>query len=133
MKLQYQDEIESLSNIQLFNYLTKDRHNYSSDYISNVQLVFEQRKLNYKNQQSKSNQSDEEIIEEIKNRINNYENVDLIKSQFILRNLNEKIIIIEKVNEDFQLKQNKNRNKSKTIFNYHCCPIKKKPNKWLLN
>jgi len=116
MKLQYQDEIESLSNIQLFNYLTKDRHNYSSDYISNVQLVFEQRKLNYKNQQSKSNQSDEEIIEEIKNRINNYENVDLIKSQFILRNLNEKIIIIEKVNEDFQLKQNKNRNKSKTIL-----------------
>lgn len=117
MKEIWQDRIESFSEEEIFNYLTIDRGSYQKDAIEYAEKILENNKLNIIELQQKYNYNQKSIVIEITKRINSEENIQKIEQNFIARNLEQYIHLIQEINTSIKNKKSKKKKKTKIIFN----------------
>lgn len=115
MKEIWQDRIESLSEEEIFNYLTIDRGSYQKDAIEYAEKTLEKNKLNIIELQTKYNYNQESIV--ITKRINSEENIQKIEQNFIARGLEKYIHLIQEVSTSIKNRKKRKKKKSKIIFN----------------
>ena len=99
MKENYQTYIESLSDEELFYYLTKNRGEYQKEGIEYAEKTLTNRKLNIIDLQKKYNYNEEIIEQEIVKRILNEEKIEEIVKNFRKRKLEDFIYLIEQKNQ----------------------------------
>lgn len=117
MKEIWQDRIESLSEEEIFNYLTIDRGSYQKDAIEYAEKTLENNKLNIIELQTKYNYNQESIVIEITKRINSEENIQKIEQNFIARDLEKYIHLIQEVSTSIKNRKKRKKKNSKIIFN----------------
>lgn len=117
MKEIWQDRIESLSEEEIFNYLTIDRGSYQKDAIEYAEKTLEKNKLNIIELQIKYNYNQESILIEITKRINSEENIQKIEQNFISRGLEKYIHLIQEISTSIKNRKKRKKKKSKIIFN----------------
>lgn len=117
MRENWEKYIESFSEKELFNYLTIDRGIYQKDAINYVEKILRDKKLTLIELQKKYNYDQKSIESEIIKRINSEESIQKIEQNFIERELEQHIHLIEEQNTLIKNREKKKKRKSKIIFN----------------
>ena len=111
MKEKYQIYIESLSDEDLFYYLTKNRGEYQNEGIEYAEKTLTNRKLNLIDLQKKYNYNQESIEREIIKRIISGENLEKIEQNLIERKLENYINLVQKEGKAIKNKKRWKSNK----------------------
>lgn len=117
MKKNWKDYIESLNDLELFNYLTIDRGDYQKEGIIYAEEIIKKRGISLIELQKKNNYGITQIKQEIEKRIKSGEDEEFIKENFNTRELNEYIYLIKEEKNNYNKKSNKKKRKSKITFN----------------
>lgn len=116
MKKVWQERIRTLSEKEIFNYLTIDRGSYQKEAIDYAEKILEDKKSTIIELQKKYDYGQKSIEIEITKRITSEEDIEQIEQNFIERKLETYIHLIKEKDKFIKNEKRKKKRKSKIIF-----------------